>query len=162
MVLPVKGTVKDISVSSATGAMDTARYTLPLEHVLRTQQALARCTRPLALAQRTQLVLTARNDTAGAKKIHETGNCELREIQHRNHKVQCQRCYSVIEAAFQVRPCRAQLNMSEEMFSSIRQKFKQLVADAYMTLQEPRGARHGAQPWQKTPLPGQGVHAKKR
>ena len=39
--------------------------------------------------------------------------------------------------------------MSEEMLSSIRQKFKQLIADAYMTLQGTRGARHGAQPWQK-------------
>ena len=39
--------------------------------------------------------------------------------------------------------------MSEEMLSSIRQKFKQLIADAHMTFQGTRGARHGAQPWQK-------------
>ena len=39
--------------------------------------------------------------------------------------------------------------MSEEMLSSIRQKFKQLIADAYMTFQGTRGARHGVQPWQK-------------
>ena len=39
--------------------------------------------------------------------------------------------------------------MSEEMLSSIRQKFKQLIADAGMTFQGTRGARHGAQPWQK-------------
>ena len=39
--------------------------------------------------------------------------------------------------------------MSEEMLSSIRQKFKQLIADAYMPFQGTRGAKHGAQPWQK-------------
>ena len=38
--------------------------------------------------------------------------------------------------------------MSEEMLSSIRQTFKQLIADAYMTFQGTR-ARHGVQPWQK-------------
>ena len=42
------------------------------------------------------------------KKIHEVGNCEL----------QSQRCYSYIEAGFQVCPCGGQLNMSEEMFSA--------------------------------------------
>ena len=36
--------------------------------------------------------------------------------------------------------------MSEEMLSSIRQQFKQLIADAYMTFQGTRGARRGAQP----------------
>ena len=50
---------------------------------------------------------------------------------------------------FQVSPCGEQLNMSEEMLSSIRQTIKQLIADAYMTFQGTRGARHGAQPWQK-------------
>ena len=35
--------------------------------------------------------------------------------------------------------------MSEEMLSSIRQKFKQLIADACMTFQGTRGARHGVQ-----------------
>ena len=83
------------------------------------------------------------------KKIHEAGNCELHEIQQRTDKVQCQRCYSYIDAGFQVCPCGGQLNMSEEMLSSIRQKFKQLIADAYMTFQGTRGARHGIQPWQK-------------
>ena len=39
--------------------------------------------------------------------------------------------------------------MSEEVLSSIRQKIMQLIADAYMTFQGTRGARHGAQPWQK-------------
>ena len=39
--------------------------------------------------------------------------------------------------------------MSEEMLSSIRQTFKQLIPDAYLTLQGTRGARHGVQPWQK-------------
>ena len=39
--------------------------------------------------------------------------------------------------------------MSEEMLSSIRHKFKQLIADAYMTFQRTRGARHGAQPWKR-------------
>ena len=39
--------------------------------------------------------------------------------------------------------------MSEEMLSSIRQEFKQLIADAYMTFQGTRGARHGVQQWQK-------------
>ena len=39
--------------------------------------------------------------------------------------------------------------MSEEMLSSIRQNFKQLIADAYMTFQGTRGARHGIRPWQK-------------
>ena len=63
-------------------------------------------------------------------------------------KVQCQRCYSYIEAGFQVCRCRGQLNMSEEMLSSTKQKFKQLIADA-MTFRGKRGARHGAEPWQK-------------
>ena len=54
------------------------------------------------------------------KKIHEAGNCELHEIQHRTNKVQCQRCYSYIEAGFQVCPCGGQLNMLEEMLSSSR------------------------------------------
>ena len=35
-----------------------------------------------------------------------------------------------------------------KMFSSIGQTLKQLIADAYMTFQGTRGARHGAQPWQ--------------
>ena len=39
--------------------------------------------------------------------------------------------------------------MSEEMLSSIRQKFKQLIADIYMTFQGTRGAKHGVQPWKK-------------
>ena len=39
--------------------------------------------------------------------------------------------------------------MSEDMLSGIRQKIQQLIADAYMTFQGTRGARHGAQPWQK-------------
>ena len=30
-----------------------------------------------------------------AKKIHEAGNCELREIQQRTHKVQCQRAIHI-------------------------------------------------------------------
>ena len=47
------------------------------------------------------------------KKIHETGNCELHEIQQRTNKVQCQRRHSYIEAAgFQVCPCGGQLHMS--------------------------------------------------
>ena len=83
------------------------------------------------------------------KKIHEVGNCELHEIQHRTNKEQCQRCYSYFEAGFQVCPCGGKLNMSEEVLSSIRQKFKQLIADAYMTFQWTRGVRHAAQPWQK-------------
>ena len=83
------------------------------------------------------------------KQIHEAGNCDLHEIQQRTHKVQCQRCFSYIEAGFQVCPCGEKLNMSEEMLSGIRQKFQQLIADAYMTFQGTRGARHGAQPWQK-------------
>ena len=39
------------------------------------------------------------------KKIHEAGNCELHEIQQRTNKVQCHRCYSYIEAGFQVCQC---------------------------------------------------------
>ena len=39
------------------------------------------------------------------KKIHEAGNCELHEVQRRTDKVQCQRCYSYVEAGFQVCPC---------------------------------------------------------
>ena len=39
--------------------------------------------------------------------------------------------------------------MLEEMLFSIRQKFKQFTADAYMTFQGTRGARHVIQPWQK-------------
>ena len=44
---------------------------------------------------------------------------------------------------------RRKLDMSDEMLSCIRQKFKQLIADAYMTFQGSRVARHGVQPWQK-------------
>ena len=84
-----------------------------------------------------------------AKKIHEAGNCGLHEVQQRTDKVQCQRCYSYIEAGFQVCPCAGKLDMSEEMLSSIRQNFKQLIADASMTFQKTRGAKHGVQPWQK-------------
>ena len=84
-----------------------------------------------------------------AKKIHEASNCELHEFQQRTNKVQCQHCHSYIEAGFQVCPCGGQLNMSEEMLSSIRQTFKQLTADDNMTFQGTRGARHGAQSWQK-------------
>ena len=43
--------------------------------------------------------------------------------------------------------------MSEEKLSSIKQKFKQLIAGACMTFQGTRGARHGAQPWQKHHFP---------
>ena len=39
--------------------------------------------------------------------------------------------------------------MSEEMLCSMRQKLKQLVADAYMPFQGTLGAKYGAQPWQK-------------
>ena len=67
---------------------------------------------------------------------NEAGNCELHDFQQRTNKVQ-------------VCPCGGQLNMSEEMRSSTRQKIKQLIADAYMTFQGKRGARYGAQPWQK-------------
>ena len=69
------------------------------------------------------------------KRIHEAGNCDLHEIHQRTNKVQCQRCYSYIEAGFQVCPCGGKLEMSDEMFSSIRQKFKQLIADVCMTFQ---------------------------
>ena len=41
------------------------------------------------------------------------------------------------------------MNLSEEMLSCRRQKFEQLIADAYMTFQNTGGAKHGAQPWQK-------------
>ena len=84
-----------------------------------------------------------------AKEIYEASNCELHEIQQITNKVQCQRCYSHIETEFQVCPCGGKLNMSEEMLSSIRQKFTQLIADAYMPFQGTRGAKHGVQPWQK-------------
>ena len=94
------------------------------------------------------------------KEIHEAGNCELHEIQRRTDIVQCQRCYSYIEAGFQVCPCGGQLNMSEEILSSISQTFKQLIADAYITIQGTRGARHGAHSWQKKTLLSQEVHAK--
>ena len=39
--------------------------------------------------------------------------------------------------------------MSEEMLTSIRQKIKQLIADAYLTFQGTRGARHRIQPSKK-------------
>ena len=39
--------------------------------------------------------------------------------------------------------------MSEGMLSCMRQKFKKLIADAYMTFQKTRLAKHGAHPWQK-------------
>ena len=50
--------------------------------------------------------------------------------------------------------------MSAEMLSCIRQKFKQLIADAYMTFQGTRGAKHGAQPWQKHHFFVKGVYEK--
>ena len=82
------------------------------------------------------------------KKIHEAGNCELHEIQQRTDKVQWQRCYSYIEAGFQVCPCGGQPNMSEEMLSSIRQKFYATHCRCLHDI--PRNARrHGAQPWHK-------------
>ena len=84
-----------------------------------------------------------------AKKIHEAGNCESHEVQRRTDEVQCQRCYSYMEARFQVCPCGGKLNMSEEMLSGTIQNIKQLIADAYMTFQGTRGAKHGAHPWQK-------------
>ena len=67
------------------------------------------------------------------KKVHEPGNCGWHEVQQRTDKVQCQRCYSHLEAGFHVCPCGGKLNMSEEMLSCKRQKFKQLITDAYMT-----------------------------
>ena len=51
-------------------------------------------------------------------------------------KARCQRCYSYIEAGFEVCPCGGKLNISEEMLSCIGQTFKQLTADADMTFQE--------------------------
>ena len=84
-----------------------------------------------------------------AKNIHEAGNCELHEVQRRTDKVQCQRCYSYVEAGFQVCPCGGRLNMSEEMLSCIKQIFKELIANAYTPFQKRRGAKHGAQLWQK-------------
>ena len=87
------------------------------------------------------------------KKIHEAGICELHETHRRTNKVQCQRCQSHAEAGFQVCPCGGQLNMSEEMLSSFRQKNKQLIADAYVTFHGTRGASHCAQPWRKHHFP---------
>ena len=57
--------------------------------------------------------------------------------------------YSYVEAGFQVCPCGGKLNMSEEMLSCMRQKFKELIANGYSTFQKKRGAKHGAQLWQK-------------
>ena len=84
-----------------------------------------------------------------AKKNHKASNCQLLEIQQRTNNVQCQRCYSYIEDGFQVFTYRGQLKMSEEKLSSMRQTFKQLIADAHMTFQGTRGAKHSVQPWQK-------------
>ena len=84
------------------------------------------------------------------KKIHEASNCELHEIQRRTNKVQHQRCSSYNEAGFQVCPCRRKWDMSDEMLSSIRRKFKQLIADTYMTFQRTRGAKHGVEAHQTT------------
>ena len=83
-----------------------------------------------------------------AKKIYETGNCELHEIQKRSDKVQFQRCYSYVEAGFQVCHRRGKLNMSEECFPAYNKKFKPRIADAYVTFQKTCGAKHGAHPWQ--------------
>ena len=52
------------------------------------------------------------------------------------------------------------MHLSAEMLSCIRQKFKQLIADAYMTFQGTRGAKHGAQPWQKHHFFVKGVYEK--
>ena len=62
------------------------------------------------------------SEKAAAKKMHEAGNCELHDVQQRTDKVQCQLCYSHVDAGFQVCPCGGKLNMSEEMLSCIRQK----------------------------------------
>ena len=96
-----------------------------------------------------------------AKKIHEAGNCELHEVQQRTDKVQRQRCYSYIEAGFQVCPCGGKLIMPEEMLSCIRQKFKQLIEDAYITLQSTRGAKHAwCSAMAEAPFPCQRVDEK--
>ena len=82
-----------------------------------------------------QLGAQFRDTTGEHRSTHEriTHGSELHEIQQRTNKVQCQRCPSYIEDGFQVCPCGGQLNMSEEMLSSIKQKIKHLTADAYMT-----------------------------
>ena len=74
---------------------------------------------------------------------------DLHEVQRRTDKVQCQRCYSYVEVGFQVKPCGGKLNMSDERVHCFQQKFKELVANAYTTFQKRRGAKHGAQLWQK-------------
>ena len=73
----------------------------------------------------------------------------MHEVQRRTDKVQCQRCYSYVEAGFHACPCGGKLNMSEERLSCIQLKIKELIANAYMTFQKRRGAKHGAQLWQK-------------
>ena len=50
--------------------------------------------------------------------------------------------------------------MSEDVLSSIRQKFKQLIADAYVTFQGTRGGQTWCSAMAKATLPSQGVHAK--
>ena len=77
-----------------------------------------------------------------AKKIHEAGNCKLHEVQQGTMS-------TLLFIHRGVCPCRGKLKMSEEMLSSIGQTFKQLIADAYMTFQGTRGAKHGVQPWRK-------------
>ena len=84
-----------------------------------------------------------------ASKKYEAGNRELHEVQQKTNKVYCQRCYSCIEAGFQMCPCGRKSNMSEEVLSRMRQNLKQLIADVYMTFQGTREAKHGVQPWQK-------------
>ena len=89
------------------------------------------------------------------KKIHEAGNCEFNEIQQRTYKVQWHRCYSYTEAGVQVCPCGGQLNVSEEMPSSIRQNFQTTRCRCLHDI--PRNAR--SQTWYpamaKTSLPCQ-------
>ena len=58
-----------------------------------------------------------------ARKMNEARNCaNCMKFSQRTDKVQCQHCYSYVEAGFHVCPCGGKLNMSEEMLSCIQQK----------------------------------------
>ena len=81
------------------------------------------------------------------KKIHEARNCESNEFQKRTNKIMS--TLLLIEAGFQVCPCEGQLGMWEKMLSSIRQQFKQLVAEAQMTFRGKRRARQASFLWRR-------------
>ena len=72
-------------------------------------------------------------------KLFEADNCGLHEVQQRTVKVQCQH----VESRFQVCPCGGKLDMTDDMRSRTRRKFRELIENSYcMPFQKKRGSKH--------------------